>query len=211
MCFRLPLPLTFCTEPIGGTKGVVALRADHPRVRRIYQPALFRNGLFVIEDRGAERLKGIEQPVQLYRVLGAGVPHRRSRGGAVGRVSVDLDPRRARLARRTGAVPSRPSRTIDGLRAGSPYDLVPELGRPARRELDPLVHDRRKCRGTGRNFGHLADRLVQKLDRITGTDGSRFGKASEELTPHLGAFHEGLPFLVEELLRYEDQLVEYLG
>src|SRR5262249_42938184 len=92
-----------------------------------------------------------------------------------------------------------------------PYDLVPELGRPARRELDPLVHDRRKCRGTGRNFGHLADRLVQKLDRITGTDGSRFGKASEELTPHLGAFHEGLPFLVEELLRYEDQLVEYLG
>jgi len=38
------------------------------------------SGLFVVEDRGAQRLKGIEQPVQLYRVIGAGVARRRTRG-----------------------------------------------------------------------------------------------------------------------------------
>ena len=35
-------------------------------------------GLFVVEDRGAQQLKGIEQPVQLYRVVGAGVARRRT-------------------------------------------------------------------------------------------------------------------------------------
>ena len=33
----------------------------------------------MVEDRGAQQLKGIEQPVRLYRVIGAGVARRRTR------------------------------------------------------------------------------------------------------------------------------------
>ncbi len=40
------------------------------------------SGLFVVEDRGAQALKGIEQPVQLYRVIRPSVVRRRRRGGA---------------------------------------------------------------------------------------------------------------------------------
>ena len=38
------------------------------------------SGLFTVEDRGAHRLKGIDQPVQLYRVLSAGLASGRGRG-----------------------------------------------------------------------------------------------------------------------------------
>ena len=38
------------------------------------------SGLFAVEDRGAQLLKGIERPIQLYRVIGPGVARRRARG-----------------------------------------------------------------------------------------------------------------------------------
>src|SRR5215469_1711572 len=41
------------------------------------------SGLFVVEDRGAHQLKGIEHPVRLYRVLRPTVARRRTRGAAV--------------------------------------------------------------------------------------------------------------------------------
>ena len=37
-------------------------------------------GLFVLEDRGAQVLRGIEQPMQLYRVIGPNMARRRTRG-----------------------------------------------------------------------------------------------------------------------------------
>ena len=39
-------------------------------------------GLFVVENRGAQQLKGIDQPIQLYRVLEAGVGRRRMVGAS---------------------------------------------------------------------------------------------------------------------------------
>lgn len=38
------------------------------------------SGLFVVEDSGATRLKGVDKPIRLYRVVGAGVARRRLRG-----------------------------------------------------------------------------------------------------------------------------------
>jgi len=40
------------------------------------------SGLFVVEDRGAQRLKGIEHPVQLYRAIQPSVVRRRTHGSA---------------------------------------------------------------------------------------------------------------------------------
>jgi class 3 adenylate cyclase len=40
------------------------------------------SGLFVVEDRGSRRLKGIGDPVQLYRVIGQSVARRRMHGAA---------------------------------------------------------------------------------------------------------------------------------
>jgi len=40
------------------------------------------SGLFVVEDRGAQQLKGIEQPVQLYRAIQPSVVRRRMHGSA---------------------------------------------------------------------------------------------------------------------------------
>ena len=40
------------------------------------------SGLFVVEDRGAHALKGIEHPVQLYRAIQPSVVRRRTRGAA---------------------------------------------------------------------------------------------------------------------------------
>ena len=41
------------------------------------------SGLFVVEDRGKQRLKGIEHPVQLYRVIQQSVARRRKHGAAI--------------------------------------------------------------------------------------------------------------------------------
>src|SRR5215472_3623947 len=41
------------------------------------------SGLFVVEDRGAQQLKGIEHPVSLYRVIQPTVTRRRTHGAAV--------------------------------------------------------------------------------------------------------------------------------
>jgi class 3 adenylate cyclase/tetratricopeptide (TPR) repeat protein len=44
-------------------------------------------GLFVVEDRGAQRLKGVQQPVQVYRVIQSSVVRRRTHGFSVGAVT----------------------------------------------------------------------------------------------------------------------------
>jgi class 3 adenylate cyclase len=40
------------------------------------------SGLFLVEDRGSQRLKGIGDPVQLYRAIGQSVVRRRTHAAA---------------------------------------------------------------------------------------------------------------------------------
>ena len=84
------------------------------------------SGLFVVEDRGAQPLKGIEQPVQLYRVVGAGVARRRTHAHAAARrTTPHLRPPLSLL----GVAPARPAALSAPLQRG-PAPLEPQLHRP---------------------------------------------------------------------------------